>query len=379
MKQLWILIISLSLAVSAAGNPQIQELSGAMVHGNQLVISGAGFGTKSPAKPYLWAPFDNGSNPSSLGRVTSWDALNNMTWNASEGIGGGGCLKASNGSGNWTAMVDATGFAWNDYGQQMYIFQKGKRNFPFLNLDQWSEPLNQSNFQDWPTINWKSWRLWDAGLTHYSFLGASNGNFRTQAPYNISSNCYGSATAMHMAPNSWYTMEFVIRSNTSATSGVGVHGDGYFGHFVNGVKAAEAPYQAWDGTRYWKMRDVSSNSFTRNYVVHAVKANATFPSHWRYWADDIYVDNTWARVMIGNASTLAASTRREPLIPVTWSASAVSVSVNRGAFVEGEPVYVFVVNAAGQVSPGFGPIPIGSVIGGDPPPGAPIGVTLQQQ
>jgi len=46
--------------------PSISGTSGQVRHGDTVVISGSGFLDKSPAKPLLWADFENGFNPESL-------------------------------------------------------------------------------------------------------------------------------------------------------------------------------------------------------------------------------------------------------------------------------------------------------------------------
>jgi hypothetical protein len=62
---------------------------------------------------------------------------------------------------------------------------------------------------------------------------------------------------------------------------------------------------------------------------------------------EVYIDNTLARVEIGNASTFAACTHREIQIPTKWSGTSVTVTVNRGSFAVGNTVYLYVVDASG--------------------------------
>src|SRR5262245_41732567 len=58
--------------------PQVQSVSGPLVHGAAITVQGAGFGIKNPPQPLVWADFENGStNPSSLGQRTAWDGQNN--------------------------------------------------------------------------------------------------------------------------------------------------------------------------------------------------------------------------------------------------------------------------------------------------------------
>src|SRR4051812_39438959 len=67
--------------------PQILSVSGGFTEGQAVQISGSSFGTKEFAKPLLYANFENGVAPSSLGRLTAWDGIQSMGV-STEGYGG---------------------------------------------------------------------------------------------------------------------------------------------------------------------------------------------------------------------------------------------------------------------------------------------------
>ncbi|MPY87963.1 MAG: hypothetical protein GEU99_08585 [Luteitalea sp.] len=101
------------------------------------------------------------------------------------------------------------------------------------------------------------------------------------------------------------------------------------------------------------------------------------PNNWRYFAD-IYVDTTFARVMLGNASTLEKSTKREVQIPAKWADSSITVSVNLGTFGQGETVYLYVVDSNGNVNAEGHPVRVGGGSPGPEPtvPRAPTGLRI---
>lgn len=68
--------------------------------------------------------------------------------------------------------------------------------------------------------------------------------------------------------------------------------------------------------------------------------------------DDMYADTTWSRVVVGNASTLSASTHREIQPMTAWSDTSITVTANVGSFVDGDQ-YLFVVDDDGNASPGY--------------------------
>jgi hypothetical protein len=96
------------------------------------------------------------------------------------------------------------------------------------------------------------------------------------------------------------------------------------------------------------------------------------PNNWRYMAD-LYLDYSIARVVLGNAPTLAASTIRELQIPTAWSNTSITFQANLGAFASGQTAYVYVVDANGVVSATGRPVVLTS---GPPPPAAPTNIRI---
>lgn len=68
--------------------------------------------------------------------------------------------------------------------------------------------------------------------------------------------------------------------------------------------------------------------------------------------DDIYVDDTWQSVWIGNDSTWASCSHREVQIPTSWSTTSITATVNQGSFSDGT-AYLFVIDENGDPSSGY--------------------------
>lgn len=64
--------------------------------------------------------------------------------------------------------------------------------------------------------------------------------------------------------------------------------------------------------------------------------------------DDVYIDNTFSRVILGNASTYTACTIIEPQIPSSWSTGEITVTVNAGALTDDSTVYLYVFNSSDE-------------------------------
>jgi hypothetical protein len=333
----WVSLGLLTVSWASFAAPQITGTSGTVAHGQQLVINGSGFGSKSPAKPFLWAPFDNSAQPSSLGVVTSWVDLDDLAFAPGEGYAGTGGLKAMSSKGTWTAGAKSSGFAWNDYGQKMYLFRRFKQNFSVTD-----------------SLNWKHFRVWAADYTLPDwYVQTGNGNVGVEGGNDIPLYPYevipGAISAVRGTPNQWTTDEILVKANLSAASY-----DGEFYHYVQGFGlAGKIPYQSYAAKPFTIRMSDSQAPMVLVFPVHGVKANTTFPSDYRYWVDDIYLDNTWARVMVGNAPDFAKSTKLEIQIPAEWSSNRISINLNLQSYPAGQPRYLFVVDSNGGVSPGY--------------------------
>ena len=320
-------LIILMLPNFAWGAPSISGVSGTVSDGQSVTICGIDFGTKYPSEPYLWAPFEGSFNPSILGVKNSWDANENMVYTSNEGVGGTGGAKASNDSGIWTLAINSSGFNWNDYNQQIYIFRKKKLNF------------------DPGSINWKVWRMWPNEFEQPDiYIATNNGCAYTEG---VMESCkYFDGDTFRGTTNSWDSEEIIFKGNSSFGTA-----DGILRLYSDGVSAGNLTNMQYKN---------GAGEMTSNYVVHFVKANATLGIGDRVWIDDVYVDTTWARVMIGNNSTWSSSTHKEPFIPSVWTDENITAIVNTGTFILGQSAYLYVVDENGEVNTNGFPVVIDS-------------------
>lgn len=90
----------------------------------------------------------------------------------------------------------------------------------------------------------------------------------------------------------------------------------------------------------------------------------------KVWMDDVYIQNTRARVEIGNNVNWDSCTHREIQVPQSWSSSHIAISVNSGTFRTGDKLFLFVIDQNGETnSQGF-PITMGegtTQVAVDPP------------
>lgn len=347
----------------AQATPVITGVSGNISQGTVITISGSGFGTKSPAQPYLWAPMDGSFSPSPLGVVTSWAQIGQLAYQSGCGPAPGtGCAVGTPSDGvnpnNWTAAIyspsyySASGNDWNSYGQETYVYRKSKKTFTYFND---------------PTKNVKLIRMWGTSSTQFLtypdfYFSGSNGRLDAEEVPKNGTNDYTMPPAtLQIAEgpaNQWYSEEFEIKSNSAPTTA-----DGDFRMAVNGGPwLVQFPNTQWElNTLTLKTASGYGGDGTMKvlYPIHTMVENGgggtLLPTvaGSEYYAADVYADTTWARVMIGNSPVFDATTDREIQIPSQWADGSIQAYVNINSFPAGQAMYLFVVDADGNASAGY--------------------------
>lgn len=348
----WMVGILLLEPLASYAAPSVTSATGSVADGSTIVISGSGFGAKNPAKPYLWAPMDGSIAPSSLGVVTSWNIMGQMSYGASCGAGGGGCMEGtrSNGVGtnDWTASIlSSDSFDWNSYGQETYVYRKSKKTFDYDSAK-----------------NVKSIRVWGRSASgaiqgpNYYF-GSSLGRVGIEGIPTVYSDYTMASNTLITAKGpigSWYTEEMSMKANSNSDTA-----DADFRLAVNGGPyLVQFPNQTWMTNSFKIKTDSGYANDGRMRILFPVHMVVEGSDGWipsisgsQYWADDVYVDTTWQRVMIGDSPQFLSCTVREIQIPTAWSDGSISVIANLKAFPANKNKYLFVVDRAGNASPGF--------------------------
>ena len=147
-------------------------------------------------------------------------------------------------------------------------------------------------------------------------------------------------------------------------------------HRFEGYYVESSPFGAGNGSvDVWFQYGGEGNRFTHTVGLTTDTNNAGSDRHWRgvifgkyvrlgqleggidpntayrHDFDDVYIDNTPARVEIGDNENWNACTHREIQIPTAWAEGEITVTVNQGSFGHGD-AYVFVVDNNGVPSPG---------------------------
>lgn len=292
--------------------PQITSISGALTRGSTITITGSGFGTKNPAKPLIWADFESGIDPTSLGIKTSWDQVLHMEWSATDKL-----AQASDGTGVWGLRADYSN--WTNENQKWYIYRRQRLSF-----------IVDSGY------NWKSWRVWPTTGSYPDILVApSNGRVYVETGVPGETG-YWTGDISHNDTN-WHTEEFIGRASSAIDTF-----DGVLTLKYDGQQVATGPIMT-------RVTDAPAY-MTQNFVALGVKATGTWSTDNRMWIDAVYADTTWARVIIGDASTYANLSKVAIQIPSAWSDSEISITVNNTSFTGLNNTYLYVIDTNGNVN-----------------------------
>lgn len=311
-------LMGLLLTNHGLAAPSIASVSGTFSQDQTLAISGSSFGTKSKATPVLWDTVDNipsyntladgavipvgGTNPwpSPYGNSSGTNAVNYNKSDPQRGVSTAQ-YKASNKSG---AYLD--GLTWPKTNQT-YVSWWWKTNTDVSGGNHSSKFLRMSDSND-ETGKTSSW-------TQMQFIIWSNPNYNANDWPSWNGN-----------PNKWNFLESWFDSVKQS--------------YVIRVNGQTLDSGTWSG---------SAIQFNELWKI-GFDGGGNSPPAITWWMDNIYVDDTLSRVMVGNASAWSACTQFEMQFPVAWSGSSIQVRANVGGLSPNQQAFLYVVDSTGAVN-----------------------------
>ncbi len=323
--------LTLILFCSALSIPKI---TGVTTSGQTIAVSGSGFGTKPTAAPIKFDNFDNGTNGSALSsRDPSWKVYNNNAHgvNYSNAVVHSGALSVG------THIANGESFNTNYYtypqaSTEMFISYWWRT----ANGD-----LNDHTIIKMTRIN-SSEAAGGGGVYNgpgNTSLGGTYDLARNAGPYCAYNNgVTGEAILKYFKEpplNSWIKVEMYKKLSTPGST--------------NGVMECN-----FVGTDYAidsaAMTRAAGYSFLLNTVLLGTMDGAAQTHDYDIYIDDMYIDNSRARVEIGNSPAWLRCTKLEIQVPTQWADGQVACKLNMGAFTGSEPLYLYVVDANGAVN-----------------------------
>lgn len=337
MRKLAVILGVLFFPAISYATPSVGNVSGTFSHGQYITITGTGFGTKSPAKPLVWADFENGS-VSENSSLSSGTLTSTGETPYSLGTTNLPHVRSKNnvyGKANTGGTKTASTLFVNYSGSPSYYFFV-RRKFP---VNTWSTVSNLKVFHGFPPVDSGT----NTTFNYHNFSNPHDPEYTNQGLGIV--HQFGEGVGPYIKlddSGAWTTWEY-----QEARGDIDVR-NGPVKFWVNGNLKRNT--DILNRTTKYPASNYTSLQMTNYWQVSV--PGATYPVNGIDYIDDLYVDQTWARVMIGNASTFDACTRREPLIPTEWSSTSIKAYFNQGAFSNGEKVYIYVVDSSGVPSLG---------------------------
>jgi len=323
----------------------ITGTTGTLAHGQNLTISGSGFGTKATAAPYRWEDFEGysvGDDPA----VDGW-------YNTAEGgLPGRQPAKINNDQvrgGSYCTKALKQQF-YREAGGSVYGQYFGLTGLPAQRIWYLSYYYRQHDMttgEDSRNHKLVGFRggtpssVTNPQLRHDQYHSSGGGHLDLDEAWESWTNAY------YYTQDTWKRFEYIVDLGTPNVA------DGCAQWYVDGAlrqppSSNDASVLARTDSNY-----VFDFFLINNYIAQENDLLEPRYCPWDCWIDDVYIDFTRARVEIGNASTWAACTVRELQPPTAWSASSITVTLNQGTLTALGDSYLYVVTAGGNVSAGY--------------------------
>lgn len=297
-----------------------------LTHGSAYTITGSGFGTKATAAPLAFEDFADGD-------------LDVLSQAGITVINGGARTARSSYSARADFNVESGYFAYTAKTAPKWFVQY------WLKLaSNWHWGTTYQDGADYSTSNLKLLRFTPASPSSYSNVMYSAdvpkaGNNVLRSTESTGANTYLARIQDVLTLDVWHCLQCEYGENS-------------------GVDAADGHSLVWiDGAAYDVATNVATNLSADGDAKNKCPGDIGLYSAWlvpghdapNMYASyaDLYVDESWARVELGDSATYGSCTHRE-IQPITaWSDTSISITVNLGSFETGATVYPHVTHADG--------------------------------
>jgi len=337
----------LVLSVSVAGAATLSTASGTFADGQQVTITGSGFGTTPTNASFLTAESGTAGSPLS---ETAWTRSSPST------------------DGAWSTPVYSSARALNGTKSILCPYPSGTYGCAFS----WgsSQPITKAYISFWLYGDYKAFKAAPENYFQWKMLHvAPSANYGTVAPMFL----------VTQWPKSDGTCLQALSVNFPDTSYVTSTPDNNYwrtcfpqGEWVRmEVFLQESDPGVANGTEIVKYYSTKANSWTTwtNYNKNLISRGATMTDRWMYmhfghyigndhvgknvdtYWDNVYVQQgTFARIELCDSSSWSTCKKRQVQKPVSWSSSSIIISANSGPFTTGETAYLYFIDDAGNAS-----------------------------
>ncbi|MFA6253458.1 MAG: fibronectin type III domain-containing protein [Patescibacteria group bacterium] len=335
-------VAAIASAPLVGSGPSVSGLSATtLVGGQSYTISGSEFGVKNPVSPLtsLNSVIEQ-STPGSSFSAPNWAQVSvsnsNAQYTNADSHSGSKSILFNFSQGSWSQIRFDSGAGHDQFYVTTWVrLIKNDSCSPF----QWknwrlsSSPGYSTNDEVTTTEIigdhwWSSDRWGNNGVQAYYNGGTMGGS-----PYSVASDAFPF--------NQWQRLEQYYKRSSLPSTADGltwikrIGRSGYLA-YANSFITHDADDGEW---RYLRMGQYYGN------LPSGCVAN------FQIYYDDIYVDNTQARIEICNNQNKDLATQCEIQIPhTTWNDGQIQFNANQGSFSTGQSAYLYVIDANGNVN-----------------------------
>lgn len=313
----------------ALGAPAVTGITGAISDGTSITISGSGFGTNSSSPEWLAPNIEAGTVGSNFAK-TNWD-MASYGWSpvlygsSSPHSGAKDLQVAVTPSSNWNGE-----FAYHlptpvGPGGRLYVSwwvrYSGGTNGQWKMLRLSGNDTIVDGSQEMVFFNW---------LTNgpQLVLDPGTGNDQTFWPSSI---------YYPKADNNWYRMEVYVEASSAGSSNGTARVTRYDGSSANTYSVGSLKTHTSSSNTY-------SNVIFQNYIGNGITGTVNIAF------DDIYIQNSQARVELCDSSTWSGRKQCEIQIQSAWSDGSITAKLNLGKVLSSTARFLYVVDASGNVN-----------------------------
>lgn len=329
-----VLLACLLVSSPVFAQPNITGISGILSHGSTVSITGNGFGTKDPATPLVWEDFSDGLLTPSLypNSITVFNNTDNLRTLYS----------------NYNARFDYKQGGNGFFSYNTDVYPKWFVQYYIKLAPNWHWGKSTYGGVDDGLANIKFFRLFPRGSRNYSNIGyafqgwAGSSNVVRFSEMNTTDNKYLFNMQEAFTLNTWHNVQVQYGENTGLDQYDGVIKLWIDGILKDSSETINTNYSA-DGP------PVNKRPYIIGFYDSWPPSDANEPNMYAYYTD-IYVDNTWARVEIGDNPIYSSCTHREIQIPSAWSDTSIEITLNQGSFNNFNNTYLYVIDTDGNVN-----------------------------
>jgi hypothetical protein len=340
---------------------QAVAITGVSESGNQLIITGAGFGSHGDyggSQAFLnaaWNDFSTGMNGGNMGL----DGTNNQAW--SYQTSGGRSSGKRWARKDWIPSIDDSIRRLGAIAHTM----SGTTNSIYSTF--WlrcgANVVQAAKF----------WRIYGTNVQNV-FLSITDGS-NLMSFSNVNGNpppttVWATQTGPVQCASRWERWEIYVR-DTAGSDLIEVHVDGALA-FRRGSQLPSLHRDVEGSTSNERQQWIATPWGGDGHTIefgHMVDGDF-------FGYSDAFVDYTRARVELSDQPTWALARHKEIQIPMQWTSTRATVELNRGTFQTGQTVYVYVVDQNGNVNAVGFPYVIGGGGSSSSGPAAPTNLRI---